>query len=206
MTPPSLACFPLPDFDPADLESVSGAFAEVPAIQMGQAWRPQPEAGFLPAEVRAGRSGNQLVVFGTLPDLDIFTLATAPNQKTWQLGDVFEIFLKSEDRPRYHELHVTPANLRTQLRFPPKESGLEFLPDGIFESRVWIESGRWHVLATIPGALITGLSAIAPGERWRFSFCRYDAFRDGREPVISSTSPHPVPAFHRPAEWGVMVF
>lgn len=206
MIPRILACRPLQEFDQSRLESVAEAFAGISPIPLGQAWLPAPEDGFLPAEVRAGRLGNRLLVFATLPDADIFTHATAPNQKTWELGDVFEIFLKPEDHPHYRELHVTPANIRTQLRFPPKESDLEFLPDGIFESRVWVASGRWHVLASIPCAAITDRPEIEPGERWRFSFCRYDAFRDGRKPVISSTSPHPVPKFHRPAEWGVMVF
>ena len=173
---------------------------------MGQFWLSPPELEFLPAEVRVGHWGNSLIVSATLPDFDIFTRATGANQKTWELGDVFEMFLKPDGEDFYRELHITPANTRTQLAFAAEGATGEFLPDGIFESHVWIESGRWQLLAIIPAAVVTGHNEISPGEKWRFSFCRYDAFRDGRQPIISSTSPHPVPKFHRPAEWGVMVF
>jgi hypothetical protein len=60
----------------------------------------------------------------------------------------------------------------------------------------------WVVLAAIPGMLATLEAASLAETRWRFSFCRYDASRTGATPVIASTSPHPVPAFHRPDEWG----
>ena len=173
---------------------------------MRQSWLAAPESEFFPAEVRVGRLGNSLIVSSTLPDLDIFTQATAANQRTWELGDVFEIFLKPDGEDFYRELHITPANMRTQLAFAAEGATGEFLPDRIFASHVWIESGYWQVLATIPAAVVTGLDEISPGEKWRFSFCRYDAFRDGRKPILSSTSPHPVPKFHRPAEWGAMIF
>ena len=200
------ACGHLPEFDSSHLESVMKAFSNATAIALGQSWVTEPEPDFLPAEVRVGRSASQVLVLATIPDWDIFTLATEPNQKTWELGDVFEIFLKPENETNYREFHVTPANIRTQLGFSTEGAAPEFLPDGIFESRVWIESSRWIVLASIPCAAVTNRTKMDSGERWRFSFCRYDAFQDGRKPVLSSTSPHPVPKFHRPVEWGVMVF
>ena len=203
---PSLRCQTLPSFDVKNHESVLAAFARVPSIRMGQAWLKETEPDFLAAEVRSGRVGNSLVVSATLPDLDIFTRATDANQRTWELGDVFEIFLKPEGEDFYRELHITPANSHTMLTFAAESVPGKFLPDGIFASHVWIESGHWQVLAEIPSAVITGREEILPGEKWRFSFCRYDAFQDGRMPILSTTSPHPMPKFHRPAEWGVMVF
>ena len=200
------ACELLPEFDSFNLESALTAFAKAPAIALAQPWLALPEPDFFSAEVRVGRIAAQVLVLATIPDLDIFTHATKPNQRTWELGDVFEIFLKPENETHYREFHVTPANTRTQLHFSCEGAASEMLPDGIFESRVWIESGRWIVLASIPCAAVTNRHKIDDGERWRFSFCRYDAFRDGRKPVLSSTSPHPVPKFHRPDEWGVMVF
>jgi len=200
------ACEPLPDFDSSNLESVLKAFAKAPAIALGQFWLTQAEPDFLGAEVRVGRVADQLLVLATIPDLDIFTRVTEPNQRTWELGDVFEIFLKPESESHYRELHVTPTNTRTQLGFSAEGASPEILPDGIFESRVWVESEQWIVLASIPCGVITNRSAIKNGERWRFSFCRYDAFQDGRKPILSSSSPHPIPKFHRPAEWFLMVF
>jgi hypothetical protein len=200
------ACKTLPEFDSSNLESVMEAFSKAPAIALGQFWLPQAEPDFLGAEVRLGRVAEQLLVLATIPDVDIFTRVTEPNQRTWELGDVFEIFLKPESERSYREFHVTPANIRTQLGFSAEGATPEVLPDGIFESRVWIESGRWIVLASIPCGVITNRSTIENGERWRFSFCRYDAFQDGRMPVLSSTSPHPIPKFHRHDEWGILVF
>ncbi len=200
------SCKTLPEFDSSNLESVLKAFVNAPAIALGQFWLPQAEPDFLGAEVRVGRVADQLLVLATIPDVDIFTRVTEPNQRTWELGDVFEIFLKPESENHYREFHVTPANIRTQLGFSAEGATREVLPDGIFESRVWIESGRWIVLASIPCRVITNRSSIENGERWRFSFCRYDAFQDWRMPVLSSTSPHPIPKFHRLAEWGLLVF
>lgn len=200
------ACETLPEFDSSNLESVQKAFGNAPTIALGQSWLPQPEPDFLGAEVRVGCIADQFLVFATIPDVDIFTRVTEPNQRTWELGDVFEIFLKPESESHYCELHVTPTNTRTQFGFSGVGTPAEILPDGIFESRVWIESGRWIVLALIPCGVITNRSSIGNGERWRFSFCRYDAFQDGRMPVLSSTSHHPIPKFHRPDEWGLMVF
>ena len=200
------ACKTLPEFDSSNLESVLKAFTKAPAIALGQSWLPQPEPDLLCAEVRVGRVADQLLVLATIPDVDIFTRVTEPNQRTWELGDVFEIFLKPENESHYQELHVTPTNTRTQFGFSAVGAPSEILPDGIFESRVWIESSRWFVLASIPCEVITNSSSIENGERWRFSFCRYDAFQDGRMPVLSSTSPHPIPKFHRPDEWRVLAF
>jgi hypothetical protein len=42
--------------------------------------------------------------------------------------------------------------------------------------------------------------------KWRFSFSRYDYIRGRREPMISSTSPHARPGFHRREEWGTLIF
>lgn len=201
-----LHCQILPAFDLKKRESIISAFAGITPILMGQSWLATPEPEFLPAEVCVGRLGNSLIVSATLPDSDIFTKATDANQRTWELGDVFEMFLKPEGEDFYRELHITPENTRTQLAFAAEGTPGEFLPDGIFASHVWIESGHWQVLAAIPAVVVTGREEISPGEKWHFSFCRYDAFQVDRKPILSSTSPHPVPKFHRPAEWGVMVF
>lgn len=182
------------------------AFAKAPSIALRQSWLPDPEQDFLCAEVRVGRITDHVLILATIPDSDIFTRSTEPNQRTWELGDVFEIFLKPDNETFYREFHVTPANTRTQMAFSAEGNSPKILPDGIFQSRVWIAPGRWFVLASIPCVTITNRFNIEAGERWRFSFCRYDAFRNGKKPILSSTSPHPVPKFHRPDEWGVMAF
>ncbi len=202
---------------------------------MQQAWLEAPEADFLAAEIRVGWTPTSLLVHADLPDRDIFTQATASNQRMWELGDVFEIFLQAADRSDYVELHVTPPNLRLQLHFPSAEAAdrsdylelhvtppnlrlqLHFpsaekpathLDDGAFASWVKIDSEnqRWTVHAEIPARLVSGRDSIHAEESWHFSFSRYDASRDGRPPVLSSTSPHRALNFHRIHEWGNLIF
>jgi hypothetical protein len=179
-----------------------------PPVFLQQGWMEKPQADFLPAAVRVGWTPGGLVILAEIPDRDIFTLATAPNQKMWELGDVFEIFLQDEDRSDYVELHVTPANLRLQLRFETSGATPVQLSDGVFSSHVGIDSPnqRWSLQASVPAVLVSGRSQIQPGEVWRFSFSRYDASRDGTTPVLSSTSPHQAINFHRNHEWGKLTF
>lgn len=61
---------------------------------------------------------------------------------------------------------------------------------------------KWFVFAVIPALAICGKPELRAGVRWHFSFSRYDYTRGRGEPVISSTSPHPVGDFHRQQEWG----
>ncbi|HMQ21884.1 MAG TPA: hypothetical protein PKE00_05300, partial [Planctomycetota bacterium] len=63
----------------------------------------------------------------------------------------------------------------------------------LIEATVETLADGWRARLRIPFPCPQG-SALA------LSFCRYDASR-GREPVLSTSSPHPVIAFHRPTEW-----
>jgi hypothetical protein len=185
--------------DPDGCERLLGA-DEALVFELGQPWRDGVEAGFRPTVVRAWCRGGALVVEAEMVDEEVFNDATAHNQRTWELGDVFEIFVRREDEERYAEVHVTPDNLRLHLRFEdfghlqriadPAEVAAD--PDAVASSAERTPDG-WRARATIPLDL-------RAGERIRVSFCRYDAGR-GREPVLSTSSPHPVVAFHRPWEW-----
>jgi len=157
------------------------------------------------------------LIFATLTDADIFNGATKLNQRTWELGDVFEIFLRSSALESYVEFHVTPHNQRLQLHYPGRSavdrarvggSFDEFLvPGEAFRSRTWIGEGHWSVFSEIPTRAVCGADEYNASVPWRFSFGRYDFTRGaGKEPVVSSTSPHAKPDFHRLHEWGVMTF
>lgn len=133
------------------------------------------------------------------------------------LGDTFEIFLRPKGGEAYFEFHIAPNNLRLQMRFPNAEAAArvarsqslnEVIVEGEgFLSKTWVkpEIHRWFALAQIPRRLIDpndGLSA----SQWAFSFCRYDYTRGQKAPVISSTSAHTRPNFHRQDEWGILQF
>jgi hypothetical protein len=215
---PQLRCPELPAFFTEDPAVIRAAFVLADPCVLGQGWLAAPESNFMPATVHAGWRGNALLVFAELHDADILTRATAHNQRMWELGDVLEIFLQPEGSESYVELHVTPANWRLQLRIPDAaalsraraENNFKdlLLPDGVFRSRVWTqpEVEKWFVLAEIPAGTVCGANPPLAGERWRFSFSRYEYGRNRREPVISSSSPHSQPDFHRREEWGTLLF
>ena len=167
---------------------------------LGQAWNAVQEAGLRPTRVWAGFADGALLVRAELDDDDVFNDARTHNARTWELGDVFEIFARREDEERYVEVHVTPDNVKLHLRFDDFGHGARIASiDEVAQDPSAIDSSArrtvhgWEARARVP--LRAG-----PGELVRVSFCRYDATR-GREPMLSSSSPHPVLRFHRPLEW-----
>lgn len=216
--PPQLCCRKVSVFDVENLVAVADAFASADAAAMRQAWLREPDVDFTPATVRTGWRDNTLLVFAELEDADIFTVATAPNQRMWELGDVLEIFLSPEDATRYVEFHVTPNNFHFQLCTPDNatlcrvqaENKLHhlLLPDGVFQSRVWVQAAKkkWFVFAEIPVAVVCDSETQLTGARWKFSFSRYDYVRGRPRPICSSTSPHAKLDYHRREEWGTLIF
>jgi len=183
---------------------------------MRQSWLTRPEADFAPAEVCTGWRDESLWILAELTDRDIVTRATGHNQRFWELGDVFEVFLRAEPVEAYLELQVTPDNHRLQLRYAnraaldrARASGRldeALIPGEAFRSTTWIGPGRWTVLAEVPASVVNSAPGPLAGQRWRFSFSRYDYSRERAEPVISSTSPHPRADFHRQEDWGFLIF
>jgi hypothetical protein len=155
---------------------------------------PALEPDFAPATVRLSWQSGHLLIHAELTDHDIHTTATADNQNLWELGDTFEIFCQTTGNPGYHEFHVAPNNHRLQLRFP----GQQLLTGDHFTSQTTIEPRQWRIQARIPGAVA--------GAEWRVSFSRYDYTRGRVAPVISSTSLHKEPNFHRHHEWSILRF
>lgn len=203
------------DIAGASLSQAREAFAGAQPLSMSQTWRGSPEPGFRPATVRVGWQDERLLVLAELDDDDIWTAATGHGQRFWELGDTFEIFLAAAGVTKYIECHVTPLNQRLQLRFPlegPAALGPDpfvnaLVPGDDFDSRVWLaDDGRgWIALAAIPGTFAGLPQGPLAGSTWRYSFSRYDASSGTATPVISSTSPHPVPSFHRQQEWGTLL-
>lgn len=211
-------CEQLPAFDCTDCESVRRAFDSAMALPFQQAWLPQPEAVFSPGEVRLGWRGRSLMVFADMTDLDIFNDAAGSHQRLWETGDVFEMFFKSPDKKGYVEFQVSPLNQRLQFYFQDtgaveqarKMGRFEdlIIHGDIFKSRTWIESrqNRWQVYAEIPAETIGGSPELIENSQWHFSFGRCDYTRGTKEPVISSTSRHALPDFHRQQEWDSLIF
>jgi hypothetical protein len=197
---------------------IDAVFANAPAVESQQAWLVEPEPGFRPMRVKTGWTREALYVYAELEDVDIFNPEKRFNAPSFLSGDVFEIFLRPSNQESYVEIHVTPENQKFQLRIPsarkfaePRANpGIpqEWFIDRIIESRVRVNPAaqRWEVAVEIPFDLVCEVFLPRIGDRWLFSFSRYD-YTGGREkPVLSSTSPHAVLNFHRQEEWGELRF
>ncbi len=179
-------------------------------FRLAQPWSPTRDAAFEPTTVVLAWSPAALRIEADLTDRDVFSKATGDNQKTWELGDVFEIFLQVEGRTGFAELHVTPNGHRTDLDLPgprgratPESAPVPFermLVSPIrFSATTTRTSDGWRVVAAVPPSVFR-LAEFAPSQRLRVSFSRYDA-TTGQGPVLSTTAAHSKIDYHRPDEW-----
>src|SRR5262249_17228259 len=94
----------------------SNPMAKITELKMQQGWLPQLEPDFLPATVRVRWSADAMLVEAELSDVDMFNPAKNFNDVAYNLGDVFEMFVRPEWQSAYYEVHVTPSNQVLQLR------------------------------------------------------------------------------------------
>ena len=113
-----IKCHRLPLFETSTLEGVKAAFQDVAVISGQQKWRKRAEPDFAQMLVQIGWCDDMLLLFAELTDTDIFTHAKTNNQRLWELGDAFEVFLRPRNQESYVELQVAPNNKRLQLRYP----------------------------------------------------------------------------------------
>jgi hypothetical protein len=202
----------LPDFDPLAALSLGAwppaAWNTVRPLALRQAWRPVPESGLRPARVWLAATKDRFVVLAEMEDHDIITSARQHNDPLWDLGDVFEMFLRHTGRPEYYEFHVAPNGVTLDLCYPrlyaSRAGGVDqyMLERSRFTAEVKCEPSlnRWRVAAEILATGLVPLELIRTQSEWLFSFCRYDCGND-RKPVVASTSPHAVADFHRGEDW-----
>ncbi|MEI6167095.1 MAG: carbohydrate-binding family 9-like protein [bacterium] len=217
-TPPRLSVKPLDAVAFDSWHWIDAVFANAPAVESQQAWLVEPEPGFRPLRVKTGWTREALYVYAELEDADIFNPEKRFNEPSFMSGDVFEIFLRPCSQESYVEIHVTPENQKFQLRIPSAREfaeprakpGIpqEWFIDRVIESRVRVNPAaqRWEVAVEIPFAMVCEVFLPRTGDRWLFSFSRYDYTRGREKPVLSSTSPHQVLNFHRQEEWGELRF
>lgn len=136
------------------------------------------------------------------------------NERTWETGEVCEIFLKAGDQAKYLELHVTPENQRLQLVFPlggiqRVRSGADRLCDYFVGDPQWVdtrtrvETDFWSMRACIPASR-AGLSRFASQSVLHTAVCQYD-YTSTSEPVLSSTAMLRELFSHRHAEWTPLI-
>ncbi len=179
-----------------------------------QAWREQPEKDFNAGWAHLRWYPGGLLVEGLFHGAHQTNAARRLNERTWELGSVFEFFLRADGCEHYLELHVTPENQRLQLLWP--EGGLEAfragraaLADFLVNDPAWVTSetrvarDHWAVRLEIPFHCI-GLAPSATLPAMYAAVCRYD-LATGRE-VLSSTARLPAPNYHLQAHWSRLQF
>jgi len=205
---------------PTTLEEAATLFLSAPATPLGQPWLPSTESVFRPGSVSLLRDPSHLGVWADLHDDDVFNHGTSSDQPLWELGDVFEIFLRPLPDERYFEFHLTPDNVPLKLAFP---SELVFwreacfyrrepwvwnyaLPGTPFVSEVARRPGGWQLWVRIPWTTLTGGEPPADRTQWLGCFCRYDADRSRPSPILSSTGAFIRKQFHDQRGWNQIVF
>lgn len=176
---------------------------------LGQSWREGLEDGFNPGWARLRWHAGGLLVEGVFRGTRQANRARQLNERTWELGSVFELFLRAEGYDRYVELHITPENQRLQLLWPDDglasfRAGRSRLADYLVTDPAWVKSetrvspGGWAVRAEVSFRCV-GLAAGASLPAMRAAVCRYDLGRD-RE-ILSSTARLPVADYHLQSAW-----
>lgn len=180
-------------------------------VPLGQSWLPRgTEAGFRPGQARVTWHEQALIFNLLFRGRPTGNRARRLNERTWELGDVGEVFLQISGRADYWEFHVTPENHRLQLHWPPHglaafRSGgapLEQFtlgPKAGLRSTAIVEDGGWRATLAVPVAAL-GLAGLAAGLCFRTAVCRYDCAGTA-DPVCSATAPLREMSFHRPDEW-----
>lgn len=133
------------------------------------------------------------------------------NERTWELGDVCELFLQRADATEYLEIHVTPENVRLQLRWP--EGGLARLRRGdsaLAEFAItdpnWVQSSvekyptAWQVDLAVQASCL-GVDHFDESVTVRAAVCAYRYSNSGAPADLVSTAQLEIPGFHQPSRW-----
>lgn len=164
---------------------------------------PTPTRGWILA------TDTHLHVFMEAEDRDLRAERTERDSGVWR-DDVMEVFLQPEPGGGHFNFEINPLGtiFDGHTGAPPPQ----FNPDveigitvhGTLNDPADRDEG-WNLEVAIP---FDAIGRPAPGDVWRFHLARYDwsiHAPDG-EKQLSSTAPLTVVDFHRPEQWGELVF
>ena len=202
--------------EPADLATdPPSKYADCQPLPLRQHWS---GAEGLPREAGVARLGATpagLSVHVRYEDSDIFSTATANQQRMWTLGDVVEVFVKPGlERSDYWEVHMTPNDFLMDLHIPSRagmRSGEHTWEDIITPEsgtvyQTMVADGSWSAELTIPWSAFGQEGVPSSGTTWQVAVCRYN-YNGGLEgPELSSTAPLTVRSFHLYEDYTDLVF
>lgn len=209
---PALYRLPEDPFRQDSLDYARKAFTLAPSLVLRQSWNTQNEPGFRAGIVYFGVYDGALVGLAELVDDRIGNSATAPNSRTWETGDAFELFISDPAGDPYYEFHITPENQILQMRWPAqgtlqahaKAGTLRhedyFITGMPFETRTWVQKDRWWALFRLPLVSISEDAAKLPASV-SLAFCRYDTYPSDSQVIYSTSSNPPFAGFHEIEYW-----
>lgn len=168
-----------------------------------QSWLAEPEATFHPGSVAISCVSGKLNLHAVLDQPRVHTSATAHQQRLWELGDVFELFVQKKGNSDYYEYQITPNGMMLALHYPDREAVSA------------VRSGERNIEEFLSELPMEGSASITPecwkadigiricaneGDRLLINCGRYD-YSSGTTPVVSSISPLSKRDFHRLDEW-----
>lgn len=181
-------------------------------MPLAQAWEPATHALVRGGWAHAAWTPDQLLIDAYFAGGNARNSARRLNERTWELGDVCEVFIHAAEASHYAEVHVTPENQRLQLCLPwhaqrcgpPTDAPLEkFMiadPNWV-QSRARVDALGWSVRLRVPAACFLPASdRLRSGVRLRLAVCRYD-YGLSSTATLSSTAHFTRPSFHRWHEW-----
>jgi hypothetical protein len=182
------------------------------ALETPLFWQEGNRDLFRPGLVRMGWDESGLRIYASLEDDCVFTHVNQDNQRAWNLGDVFEIFVKNASREDYFEFHLTPNQYRLQLHFPAPKTieqvvtraiPLEslFVGPHLFDFITRTTPHGWEVMALLPTFTIEPQAATLADKTLRLCFGRYDYSEAETSPILSSSIQFKVLNFHCVEEW-----
>ena len=182
-----------------------------------QWWKGPDQMPLEGAVAYIGVADAGLVFYVCLNDSDVFSQATADNQRLWKLGDVVEFFVKpGTDRDDYWEIHVAPTDHIMALHIPNRETfggGSVAVEDVLVDDSgitkrvgVFREEKKWAVEIVIPWQAFSVPGIPNPGTVWQFAVCRYNYSGGLDAAEHSSIAPLTALGFHRHEEYCELVF
>jgi len=209
----AVTCPVIPDGFSELTADIPAKYATCRPLQLRQNWADTlpEEAG----EARIGATEEGLSIVVRYEDSDIFSTATANQQKMWTLGDVAEVFIKPGlDRSDYWEIHVTPNGFLMDLHIPSRagmQSGEHtweeiIAPESGTRYQVHVADGVWLAEYSIPWSAF-GLDGIPEsGTTWQFAVCRYNYNGGLENEELSSTAPLEKASYHRYEDYDNLIF
>ncbi len=204
-----------PPFWPCEFRSGDGfGIPEgLPPLWLWQSWLPAPTRLRENAFALIWRSQSFLEVAAFMHDSDVHSSAVGKNDRTWEKGDVLELFFQPAGGKQYFEIHITPNLAKLELSIPDSERLRDFKFEDLANCDLGTVGNSSSLPPPMPGWLghmkipfsKIGIPENPRRELGRFSVCRYNYNRPwGKEPECSSTSALTKFSFHRPGEWQIL--